>query len=375
MEKHSRRGKGAINPESKKRRRPCNPLIEEGPEFRQRKHRFERQAGQPPGDGQAKYSNAWELMVKLRVLLGDRHSINTKKWGVVEVPLPAFMLTMNSIHEGNSPFYLGPSSTKGMNPDTWPPLLRESLKREEEFVGEIMEKAGGKGSFLELGCGIGRYLPAACAHFERVTGIDISPQMIKAAAEYVALNCGPKGAEKTSLYLADMADFGLVAGWQTIGMALGGFNTFPGNLTDTQKYKTLMRLRDNLKRSKGGYVYPLTFSAYIDAPKTRAMQEEFYRNMGLTVVTTEEDARMGFSVSQAPDGSFLKSQRAVPEKLKELLVRAGFRVRRIAQLSEAMIAVVATVEDAEQKDLNKTREAGSGLGMLNADQLSFQFNP
>jgi SAM-dependent methyltransferase len=58
----------------------------------------------------------------------------------------------------------------------------------DALVAEI-EGAGfplRRGTALDFGCGLGRLTQALCKHFDKCYGVDISPTMLAAAAQY---NC------------------------------------------------------------------------------------------------------------------------------------------------------------------------------------------
>ena len=58
-----------------------------------------------------------------------------------------------------------------------------------EALDDAPVKPSGNGLAVEIGCGLGRICQALSARFDRVIGVDISPEMLKRAAEYVQ---GPK---------------------------------------------------------------------------------------------------------------------------------------------------------------------------------------
>lgn len=56
-----------------------------------------------------------------------------------------------------------------------------------EYVEGVLEEAGlelERGRALDFGCGVGRLTQALAAHFRRVDGVDISPEMIELADQY-----------------------------------------------------------------------------------------------------------------------------------------------------------------------------------------------
>jgi SAM-dependent methyltransferase len=67
--------------------------------------------------------------------------------------------------------------------ETW----TEGTRRDAAYIMERVPAGLGKGhAALDLGCGAGRLLPALAARFERVTGVDVSPEMLVQAREVVA---------------------------------------------------------------------------------------------------------------------------------------------------------------------------------------------
>ena len=61
-----------------------------------------------------------------------------------------------------------------------------SAERDSElFVAGLKSAAPdlGRGSLLDLGCGIGRMTAPLAAHFDETVGVDVSPQMIERARE------------------------------------------------------------------------------------------------------------------------------------------------------------------------------------------------
>ena len=67
--------------------------------------------------------------------------------------------------------------------ETW----AEGTRRDAAYILERVPARLGRGhAALDLGCGAGRLLPALATRFDRVTGVDVSPEMLVQAREVVA---------------------------------------------------------------------------------------------------------------------------------------------------------------------------------------------
>lgn len=67
--------------------------------------------------------------------------------------------------------------------ETW----AEGTRRDAAYIMARVPARLGKGhAALDLGCGAGRLLPALAERFDRVTGVDVSPEMLVQAREVVA---------------------------------------------------------------------------------------------------------------------------------------------------------------------------------------------
>jgi SAM-dependent methyltransferase len=316
-------------------------------------------------------------------VLGEK-LIETDRWGLVSLPAIIECLSVAAMEERNYPFYNSPSSLKGMDRSTWPTLLMESLDAEEALIKTIMEGGTENEAFIELGCGTGKYLPLACRHFGRVIGADFSLMMLQEAAKNIAMETGSAGTRKTMLALVDMTDVLPFISSKSVDLAVCAFNT-QQNLEERRRFRMMEHLKRVLKPSQGGKIYPYVFSFYEDNPETRKMQEEFYENMGLKVITSENDAAKGFSLAEAPDGSILKSQRVTPQAVIDFIRRNGMKLegsQRLIQLSHVMYAAIAyvdageRVERAEASGRDSAKAQGSareGVGAQKQLELAFSF--
>jgi ubiquinone/menaquinone biosynthesis C-methylase UbiE len=67
--------------------------------------------------------------------------------------------------------------------ETW----AEGTRRDAAFLMRQLPPELGPGhACLDLGCGAGRMLPALARRFERVTGVDVSPEMLGQARQLLA---------------------------------------------------------------------------------------------------------------------------------------------------------------------------------------------
>jgi SAM-dependent methyltransferase len=86
--------------------------------------------------------------------------------------------------------------------ETW----AEGTRRDAACILERVPAWLGKGhAALDLGCGAGRLLPALASRFDRVTGVDVSPEMLAQVRDVVA------GEPRISLQLVDGRSLGGLA--------------------------------------------------------------------------------------------------------------------------------------------------------------------
>ena len=137
-----------------------------------------------------------------------------------------------------SDFYREP----GLNVDIYP--LRTSylpvVDGDAEFYTELARETGGP--VLELGCGAGRLLaPLANAGFE-ITGLDMSPAMLAAAAVRIAKERGAV-RRRIATVLGDMSDFRLET---KFAFAFIAFRSFMMLTEQDAQRRCLERVRDHL---------------------------------------------------------------------------------------------------------------------------------
>jgi cyclopropane fatty-acyl-phospholipid synthase-like methyltransferase len=84
---------------------------------------------------------------------------------------------------------LDEAKKKIVNPHTWDYETNEHLKlvlEKDPWVQDWLSDKIENLTALDIGCGIGRLMRPASARFKKVCGIDISPEMLKHAATYLA---------------------------------------------------------------------------------------------------------------------------------------------------------------------------------------------
>jgi len=160
------------------------------------------------------------------------------------------------------------------------PFYREYAKR---HCGE----AGGKGEILELGCGTGRVSLLLAEEGFRVTGLDLSNQMLDIFREKLAKISSeqPELADRVKIYHGDMADFSL---GRKFSLIIAPFRAFQAVTAQKDIEGTLACVRGHL--SDGGAFIVNVFNPYADP-----LDESWRRGEEYTGEMTDE--RTGIRIS------------------------------------------------------------------------------
>lgn len=95
----------------------------------------------------------------------------------------------------------------------WQSEIQDTLSEDQDRViyNALDEFVGGAVAVLDLGCGVGNYLPALAARAERVFGVDISPRCIEVARQLCArrrlANCSLRVTDLGHAHLHELSDF------------------------------------------------------------------------------------------------------------------------------------------------------------------------
>ncbi|MCX5781387.1 MAG: methyltransferase domain-containing protein [Elusimicrobia bacterium] len=143
---------------------------------------------------------------------------------------------------------------------------------------------------LDVGCGTGRHSVELAKRGYKVTGIDLSPSQLKAAAEKAkAARVKVKFLRKDARNFSFKDKFGLV-----IMLCEGGFSLME---TDEENYRILYNCSKALK--KGGKLIFTTLNALFPLVN---LLKKFYKKGAVTTSTT----KLSFDISELREKSVLK---------------------------------------------------------------------
>lgn len=131
--------------------------------------------------------------------------------------------------------------------------IRDNTRDDIPFYLEYAAKQGGE--ILELGCGTGRVAHALAGAGFRVTGLDLSEQMLGVFREKLAAN--RPLAEKITLVHGDMVNFDL---GRNFGLIIAPFRAFQALTDDRDIENSLACIREHL--TDGGVFIVNVFNPY-----------------------------------------------------------------------------------------------------------------
>ncbi len=149
--------------------------------------------------------------------------------------------------------------------DAWADVydaVHVDVHKDVPFYVEMARESGGP--VLELGCGTGRVTFKIAAAGIEITGIDISPAMLKVAKDKAATTEGDPAA--ATLVEASMSDFNL---GQRFSLTIVPFHGFQSLLTVPEQISTLAAVKRHLE--PGGL---LAFDMFVPEPSTLVQDQD-----------------------------------------------------------------------------------------------------
>lgn len=151
---------------------------------------------------------------------------------------------------------------------------KEAVRQVNEAVKHVPYKVGQK--ILDIACGSGRHMLAFAKKGAKVTGIDLSPALIKIASEKLQ-NAGVK----TRLLLRDMRDLKLKEKFAGITLWFTSFGYFP---TQADDRRVLKNIANHLKPG-GWWWIDLIHPAYLEDNLVPESTRQLNGPYGKTIVT------------------------------------------------------------------------------------------